>query len=287
MRVPERYREWPQFWPPKDLPLEDALRVQTWSAFEWRAHQIDELLETLRREIKIVRQAFNEEDDVYGNYDPDARSIARAWAGELAARVAEWCRFLDLDPHELPDYDTAERKAVRYTMVDPDPMVATLRRVLGQRHAAADLVFRPRCLELANRELMSWLARHPGDIDRVHHRTFEAIVAELVRDSGWSVELTKRTRDGGYDIVCLRTDVTGNVVKIVVETKLYGRGRTVGLLTVDRIMGAASRDGARAALVVTNSHFSADSWRRWEHRIGQDLALVDREELFLWLTDNK
>ena len=287
MKAPERYRDWPAYWPPKSLSLEEVLLTCSWPCFGWRAHQVMDLLAVLKGEIAIVRRPFEAEDDVDGGNDPDARSIARAWASELAQVVKDWCGLLDLDPMRLPGYDRAQREAVSYAWIDPNPMLDTMAGFLAERYRGTDFIFRPLCLERASCELRHWLAKHPNDVDRVHHRTFEAIIAEMIRDSGWTVALTQRTRDGGYDILCLQRDVNGTSVKMVVETKLYDIRRSVGLATVDRLVGAASRDEAQIALVVTNSNFSGDVWKRWEHRVGRDLSLVDREELMRWLSDSR
>jgi hypothetical protein len=40
--------------------------------------------------------------------------------------------------------------------------------------------------------------------DQVDARTLEEIVAELFDNFGYEVELTKRTRDGGRDIIAIR-----------------------------------------------------------------------------------
>jgi HJR/Mrr/RecB family endonuclease len=283
MRVPERYRDWPQFWPPKGFCADTAARAGNWPYFEWRSHQVFDLLDILKQELTILVQSFDAEDEVYPD-DCDARSICRAWAAELADVIAEWCRLLDVDPTSLPGYAKASRQAVTYARVPSEPMLATMAHLLSQRHSNENVVFRPKCLEQATTELMRWLSDRPTDIDRVHHRTFEAIVGEMIRECGWTIELTKRTRDGGYDIMCLQTDVAGTSVKVVIETKLYRFGRKVGLATVDRLAGAALRDGADVALAVTNSHFSGDVWKRWQHRVNRELSLVDREELLDWLS---
>jgi len=132
-----------------------------------------------------------------------------------------------------------------------------------------------------------WLRARPNDVDHVHPRSFESIVAELLKDRGWTVELTKTTHDGGYDVLALRSDALGFVNTVLVECKLYDLHRPVGIAMVDRLMGVRSRENATAGLLVTNSRYSLDAWRAWESRIGRDLKLVDRGELFEWLEHYK
>jgi HJR/Mrr/RecB family endonuclease len=130
---------------------------------------------------------------------------------------------------------------------------------------------------------MKWLERHPQDVDRVHHRTFEVIVSEIIKGAGWSVELTKQTRDGGFDLMCLQNDCVGTPVKMLAEIKLYNLKHSIGLPMIDRLMGVRDREHANRAVLVTNSRFSKTVWKLWKQRVGRDLALVDRDELLEWL----
>jgi CRISPR/Cas system Type II protein with McrA/HNH and RuvC-like nuclease domain len=53
-------------------------------------------------------------------------------------------------------------------------------------------------------ELIRYLARHPHLMRNLDPRKFEELVAELLRDKGYEVELTPRTRDGGLDIIAIK-----------------------------------------------------------------------------------
>jgi HJR/Mrr/RecB family endonuclease len=132
---------------------------------------------------------------------------------------------------------------------------------------------------------MQWLRSRPHDVDRVHPRTFEIIVAEVIKDRGWEVQLTKQTRDGGYDILAIQNTRLGFPIKILVECKLHRLDRPVGVPMVDRLIGVGHREIANYHVLVTNSRFSQQVWKVWEHRVLRDLKLVDREELFQWLTE--
>src|SRR5262249_26534719 len=43
----------------------------------------------------------------------------------------------------------------------------------------------------------------PAYLDQLTPRRFEELIASLFRNHGFKVELTARTRDGGYDIVAV------------------------------------------------------------------------------------
>lgn len=259
-----------------------------WPYFNWTATETLQLVGLLRGELSHRRRKFEAEMDQYGAYDPDERQINRNWCVELTAVLRRWSALLEISADDMPGYRKAARINVwNEGLIEIEPITDVLAKTLGSRSASSAAIFRPLCLERADGEIMKWLAFHPKDVDRLHHRTFEAIVAEVVREAGWVVELTKRTRDGGYDLLCLRNDLAGIPVKIVVEVKLYDLRRPVGLPMVDRLMGVSMRTGARQAVLVTNSRFSRDAWKLWEERVRRDLVLIDREELLEWLSTGK
>lgn len=276
------------FWRQDSQPApraQTALLSDVWELFSWSAPQLPDLVGALGVELDHRITKYEEEKERYAN-DADERSINRAWCDELAATLRRWCGLLEIDPDELPRY----RKALRQSVWNEDPIrtnaiPSAVLATLQARGRTGDPIFRPLCVAEAHKALLEWLRKHPSDVDRVHHRTFEAIVAETIRAAGWSVELTKQTRDGGYDIMCLQNNGIGVPLKMVVETKLYSLETPVGLPMVDRLMGVRDRERADQAVLVTNARITAVAWALWEDRVGRDLKLIDREELFEWLSD--
>lgn len=50
-------------------------------------------------------------------------------------------------------------------------------------------------------------------------RVFEEIVAEIFRKFGYEIELTKKTRDGGKDIIALRKSEDKVIERLLIECK--------------------------------------------------------------------
>ena len=89
---------------------------------------------------------------------------------------------------------------------------------------------------------------------------FEDVVCELFRAIGYSVKLTGRTRDGGFDIEGKRTTETGEE-RIVVECKHYPHG-TVGTDMARKLAGVLlRRTDIHRAMLVTSGRFSSDCQR--------------------------
>lgn len=60
---------------------------------------------------------------------------------------------------------------------------------------------------------------------QVHQREFEKIIAELLYSKGFNVELTKQTRDNGYDILALKYVDGLSPIEYLVECKKFNPSR--------------------------------------------------------------
>ncbi|MEE2026132.1 restriction endonuclease, partial [Alkalimonas mucilaginosa] len=139
-------------------------------------------------------------------------------------------------------------------------------------------------------ELISALKESPYLLDKVTPRQFEEIVAEVFRSKGFEVDLTKRTRDGGKDIIAVHTDGIGIKNKYFVECKRYAESNKISVDVVRTLYGVMNTmDGPNKAIIVTTSTFTDDARKfvKQEARSSWDLALVDRAQLLDWLDGYK
>jgi len=159
-------------------------------------------------------------------------------------------RFFD-----LKDVDSSERRKV----------IATAKPVVILAHAA----------------MISALKRRPEDIHTITPRQFEELIAELLRDMGHEVTLTKATRDGGKDILAgIKTEM-GNFLCLV-EAKRYRPDRPVGVSLVRALHGALCDHPANRAMLVTTSRFSPDA-RALQERHEHELSLRDQIDVAHWI----
>jgi hypothetical protein len=132
--------------------------------------------------------------------------------------------------------------------------------------------------ELCLDELKRAIVARPDLIDSVHHRRFEEIIADAFRNVGYSVELTRPTKDGGRDLVVLRHD---DDHEAIVEIKRY-RGK-VGVDLVRQLRGVQLRDGVAHAILVAARGFTADAHAEAGHprpaELGFTMSLVDALDL--------
>ena len=111
-------------------------------------------------------------------------------------------------------------------------------------------------------------------------RRFEGLVAELLQSQGYQVELTKQTRDGGYDLLAIyQTDY--QEFKMLVECKRYAQQRKVGIDIVRSFCDVINTEQANKGLIVTTSTFTSGVKDRASEK-GYLLDLADGRDILEW-----
>ena len=130
-----------------------------------------------------------------------------------------------------------------------------------------------------NTKLIEFLKQHPQELNSIHWRVFEELIAEILASYGWNVELTNPTKDGGYDIFGLYTDRAGIRHSCIVECKRWSNQVGVdvvrGLYTVKNDLRVGS------ALLATTSDFTRGAKEFKASRY--DLELRNYEEILEWI----
>jgi restriction system protein len=132
-----------------------------------------------------------------------------------------------------------------------------------------------------NERLLQQLASLPKLMHNLGPRRFEELVARLLEDQGCEVTLTKRTRDGGYDILGRTKSGPANLV-FLAECKRYAPERKVGVEVVRGLYGVTEMQRANLGIVITTSSFTKDAYEE-KVRIGPRMDLKDFSDLQAWL----
>jgi hypothetical protein len=106
-------------------------------------------------------------------------------------------------------------------------------------------------------KLLEYFRRHPARLHELTSRQFEEIIAILFEEFGFSVELTKRTRDGGKDIVAVRHSPAK--LKYLIECKHYSQGHVVGVGIVRELLGVVTLEKGSKGILATTSHFTREA----------------------------
>lgn len=134
-----------------------------------------------------------------------------------------------------------------------------------------------------NAELIKYLARHPSQMRDLSPYKFEDLVAELLRDMGYDVYKTPKTRDGGRDIIAVITIPPNKQIVTLVECKNWTASRKIQPEQVKSFLYTMNdQDKANFGMMATTSFFSAGAqelqkMHKWK------LSLYDFDKMNEWL----
>jgi len=112
-------------------------------------------------------------------------------------------------------------------------------------------------------------------------RKFEELIASILEDFGLDVELTKSTRDGGFDIYAYVRHAVASFL-VLVECKKWERSQHVGIEIVQRLFGIQQNLRASKSLIVTTSFFTSPAKEECRLYKGM-MELKDFNDLKSWL----
>jgi restriction system protein len=153
-----------------------------------------------------------------------------------------------------------------------------------------DIYSAPDLLSLYNSipELIQILKDTPELVRDIEPREFEEVVAEIFRNKGFEVELTKRTRDGGKDIIAISTDRLGIKNKYFIECKRHAKENKVSVDIVRGLQGVKhTKEGPNKTIVATTSYFTEDAKKFVDNEITSswDMTLADFNDITKWLQE--
>ena len=132
-----------------------------------------------------------------------------------------------------------------------------------------------------NTELKRYLSKHPEKLYDLSPRKFEELIASILKDLGFEVELTKATRDGGSDIIAYIRNAVCSYLTLV-ECKKYAPENKVGVGIIRQVTGVHHLKRATKSIIVTTSYFSPDAIKEAKAFENQ-LDLKDYESIKDWL----
>ena len=128
-----------------------------------------------------------------------------------------------------------------------------------------------------SKQMMHLLADNPDMMHELTPREFEKMIAELYQTLGYSVELTKQTRDGGKDIYLAYKNDIGSFLYLV-ECKKYAKDNPVGVGIVRGLYGVQALESKKVtgSIIATTSYFTSDAKQYiMEKQIQHQMSLHD------------
>jgi restriction system protein len=99
-------------------------------------------------------------------------------------------------------------------------------------------------------------------LENLDWRQFEELVAELLRGDGFTVQLTKKTRDGGVDILAEKVIPKMGTILSVWQAKKMKEGNKVGLRIIRELADTRGQLKASKGVIVTSTSLTRDAIRR-------------------------
>lgn len=152
---------------------------------------------------------------------------------------------------------------------------------LNDNQIVSDIRVYSPCVDLILR-----IQRGEIDLYNLQWRNFEEVVAELLCNDGWMVELQKGNKDGGVDILAKKTVLSCGDVLTLWQAKRLGEGRKVGIDTIRELADTRNEFKASKGIIVTSSYLTVGAVKRIE-RDAYILGKVDRKDLSEWIRNYK
>lgn len=118
----------------------------------------------------------------------------------------------------------------------------------------------------------------------IHPREFEKIVAELLYQKGFKVELTKQTRDNGYDILAMKYIDGLSPIKYLVECKRNNINRKIGVEIIRSFKDVILTEQANKGIIVTTSYFSKQAIIK-QKETPFLLDYKDKDDIMEWISN--
>jgi Restriction endonuclease len=127
--------------------------------------------------------------------------------------------------------------------------------------------------------LASRIANGSRELDELHWKEFEDLMAELLERSGWFITPMGYTKDGGVDIIAARTVEPGVPIEMLVQCKRYKKTHRVGVEIVKQLWATKWEKAAHQAMIAATSSFTQGA--RTKAKIWK-MDLQDHDAILQW-----
>jgi len=126
------------------------------------------------------------------------------------------------------------------------------------------------------------LLENPDELQKCSARYFEELIAELLSNDGWDVEIVARVNAPGPDIVAVSSRfVKGVPLKLIVECKKYSETNPVDINVVRKVMYWVNEEyRATMGMIATTGRFTKDAighanqYHEWRLDLKDQLAIL-------------
>lgn len=136
-----------------------------------------------------------------------------------------------------------------------------------------------------SRKLLESIAIKPELMYKLSPRKFEELIAKLLEDDGFNVQLTSKSRDGGRDIFASLSLPVGKILTLV-ECKKWSANKKVSVQPIRSLYGILMSERATNAMLVTTSTFTKPA-ADFIKSVKYQMSLKDYDDIKFWLNKYK
>jgi HJR/Mrr/RecB family endonuclease len=127
------------------------------------------------------------------------------------------------------------------------------------------------------------LAENPSELEKLNPIEFEKLIAELLVRKGMEVQVTRPSKDGGFDIIAKAATEFGQHLYLV-ECKHYTKTHKVGVSIIRALYGVVEHENATKGIIVTTSDFTKGA-KEFENIHKNRLDLKNHNAVMCWLRE--
>ena len=170
----------------------------------------------------------------------------------------------------IPEFDPELLRSIDYSLIQED----------GENdEGGAQIILMDESLRI--KRIIKSIYRDHQELYRLDPRDFEEMIAELLRKQDYHVELTKQTRDGGYDLIAVQ-NLKDIPLRFLVECKRYASHRKIGVDIIRSFSDVMHTSGAMG-MICTSSYFSSDAINYKKQYKPYLLHLRDHDDIVSWV----
>jgi len=124
--------------------------------------------------------------------------------------------------------------------------------------------------------------KHSEALLTLDPRQFEEFIAEIWHRFGYQVELTKRTRDGGFDVAAVGGSRA--TTRFLIECKRWDPEHKIGVSVVRELYAVKLHESATKAILATTSYLTSEADEFIDDHIWE-LEARDHEGVLRWVRD--
>lgn len=198
-------------------------------------------------------------------------SVRAEWLEEFRENVRNWTETETWLGADMIDIEM---------IVNPEPTNSMIWRPSLSKTKPSWIENSPSALLIA-----ADLLKHGRLLSELNWRDFEKLIAELLELSGWKIELTQGSKDGGIDVVATMENSDIGIIRSLWQAKKNHPSNKVRISVVRELSAIRENQKATKGMIVTTSSLTGGAldWiRQDEFRLGYK----DKNDVENWVIDS-